>query len=257
MAPQKEPDNDPVGVQRGNYARNPTGPLLLALGRLLSLPLQHFLISSHPLSILGIPRPPTSGTLTLPFLPAKWAAQPLFPFLIGILMPGALVAKQMIWMCYCNELITTPFAFFGSVADYFYEGITSLVFTGAAVNPLWHPSFVKTATAIHIAATLAELGCELHRRSFKSDPKNKGKLCTTGLWGLCRHPNFACNVIYGTAYGFAAGGPIYAMMTGGMYLSNFTLNAIPPKEEYLAKKYGEGWEKYKKEVRWKMFPGIY
>jgi protein-S-isoprenylcysteine O-methyltransferase Ste14 len=46
-------------------------------------------------------------------------------------------------------------------------------------------------------------------------------------------------------------------MTGGMYLSNFTMNAIGPKEQYLADKYGVEWEKYMRRTRWKMFPGIY
>jgi protein-S-isoprenylcysteine O-methyltransferase Ste14 len=247
---------DPIGVQRGNYKRSLAGPLFLAVGRITSIPLQQFILAKHPLSLLGVPRPPTDGTITLPFLPPQWTTQPLFPFLIT-LMPAVLVTKQILWMSYCNELITLPYAFFAVLSTYIYEGVTTLVFTSAAVNPLWSPTFVKIATAIHVTAAVAELGCELHRRSFKADPKNRGKLCTTGLWGLCRHPNYAANVIYGTAYGFAAGGPVYAAMTGGMYISNFTLNAIPPKEEYLAKKYGVGWEKYKKDVRWKLFPGIY
>jgi len=249
-------DANAMGVQRGNYNRALAGPLLLATGRILSIPIQQFILSKHPLSHFGIPRPPTDGTMTLPFVAPQWAVQPLLPSLM-VLMPAVLAAKNVLWIGYCSEHITVEFAFFGWIADCLYESISTLVFTGAAVNPLWKPSFVKVAAAIYISATLAELGCEMHRLAFKADPKNRGKLCTTGLWGVCRHPNFALNVVYGTAYGFAAGGPVYAAMTGGMYLSNFTLNAIAPKEEYLAKKYGVEWEKYKKETKWKMFPGIY
>ena len=252
-APKEEPA---MGVQRGNYNRHLAGPLILATSRILSIPLQHFIIAKHPLSVLGIPRPPTDGTITLPFVSPQWATQPLFPSLM-VLMTAVLASKQISWIGYCNEYITVPFGLFGGIADAIYEAITSLVYTGAAVNPLWSPAFVKPATAIHITAVVAELGCEMHRLAFKADPKNRGKLCTTGLWGWCRHPNFALNVVYGFAFGFAAGGPIYAMMTGGMYLSNFVFNAIPPKEQYMAEKYGVGWEKYKKETKWKLFPGIY
>ena len=87
--------------------------------------------------------------------------------------------------------------------------------------------------------------------------RNRGKLCTTGLWGVVRHPNFACNVVYGAAYGVAAGGWPFVVFPLGMYLGNFVTNAIPPKEEYLRGKYGRRWERYVEEVRWKLCPGVY
>ncbi|KAF1847906.1 uncharacterized protein K460DRAFT_278617 [Cucurbitaria berberidis CBS 394.84] len=250
-------DNDSLGVQRGNYNWTLPGPLLLFLGRLACIPLQYSIIAYHPLSILGFSRPPTGGSIVLPCLPAQWATQPLSP-VVFLAMTTALVAKQGIWVLGIgNEYMSIPFATFGVLADFIYEGISALVFTGAAVNPFWRPSFLYVGAAIQMTAVLLELAAELHRKSFKSKAENKGKLYTDKHWGHCRHPNFALNVVYGAAFGFAAGGPIYAMLTGGMYLSNFTLNAIKPKEDYLAKKYGEQWEQYKKDVRWKLFPGIY
>lgn len=44
---------------------------------------------------------------------------------------------------------------------------------------------------------------------------------------------------------------------GAFYWSNLTWNATPAKEKYLAERYPEEWEQYKKEVPWKMFPGIF
>jgi hypothetical protein len=66
---------------------------------------------------------------------------------------------------------------------------------------------------------------------FKADPKNKAKLYKTGLWGWSRHPNFAANIVFGFSYGLAAGGLLYALMTGGMYASNMVLNAIPRRND--------------------------
>lgn len=249
--------DDSLGIQRGNYKWTLAGPLVLSLGRIACIPLQYLIIASHPLQILGWPRPPSDGYVELPLLPAQLATQPLLST-IFLGMTGMLVVKQNIWLFHTgNEFMGVSFALFGVIADFIYEGITALIFSGAAVNPLWRPSFLYAGAAVHFTAATLELIAEEHRHSFKTNPKNKGRLCTTGLWGVCRHPNFALNVIYGAAYGFAAGGPIAAMLSGGMYLSNFTMNAIKPKEDYMAKKYGQEWEQYKKDVRWKMFPGIY
>ena len=95
---------------------------------------------------------------------------------------------------------------------------------------------------------------ELHRAAFKSKPENDGKLCTTGLWAITRHINYTANVLYGFGVGLATGGIPYALATSGMYLTNFTTNAIPGIESYCEKKYGEQWAKYEKKVPWKLIP---
>ena len=153
--------------------------------------------------------------------------------------------------------MTLRFALFGVLADFVYEGVCALAFSGAPRNPLWRPAFVHVGAAVHALAAAVELGAELQRKRFKDEPRNRGRLCTTGLWGVVRHPNFAMNVVYGAAYGFAAAGPLFAVLPVAMYLGNFITNAIPPKEVYMKEKYGEQWEKYRRVVRWKLCPGVY
>ena len=46
-------------------------------------------------------------------------------------------------------------------------------------------------------------------------------------------------------------------MTAGMYLANFTTNAMPSIEEYCRKRYGAEWERYEREVPYQLIPGIY
>ncbi|KAL1610436.1 hypothetical protein SLS60_002104 [Paraconiothyrium brasiliense] len=251
---EKRPGKTPaLGIQRGNYNRSLAGPLLLGLGRMISIPLQHCIITAHPFSHFGIPRPPTNGVLVLPIVGAQPQLSTIF---LG--MTATLILKQNAWMwgC-CNELITVPFAFFGIIVPAIYESLSALVFTIAASNPLWRPEFLYAGAAVHFLAAVTELVSELGRANFKSKKVNKGKLYRGGFFGVVRHPNYAANVVYGAAYGFAAGGPLYALFTGAFYWSNLTGNATPAKEEYLAERYPEEWEGYKKEVKWKMFPGIF
>lgn len=44
--------------------------------------------------------------------------------------------------------------------------------------------------SIWICGFLCEAIADIQLRRFKSDPNNKGKLLTTGLWSLTRHPNY-------------------------------------------------------------------
>ncbi len=141
--------------------------------------------------------------------------------------------------------------------DLIYELITSLVFTTAASNPMFSPTLLRVGFGVYVSAVIAELTSELQRDSFKRGPRNKGKLCDRGLWGWVRHPNYTANIVFGFAYGLAAGGWGYALCTGGMYASNLSMNAGPEHEEYMAKKYCGKWEMYVRKVPFRLFPGIF
>ena len=153
--------------------------------------------------------------------------------------------------------MTWPFAFGGAAVDLVYEAITSLVFSAAGINPMFSPLLLNVGFGIYVSAVLTELICELQRDSFRRNPKNKGKICDKGLWGWVRHPNYTANIVFGFAYGLAAGGIGYALCTGGMYASNLSMNAGPGLEVYMKRKYGKEWERYKKKVPYSLFPGIF
>ena len=242
-----------MGVQRGDYSWTIREPLFFCLGRLASIPLQHAIIAYNTFGVSQLPR---SHPLNPSFAPSRLPVpEPLALFLA---MTGVLVFKQSIWMFHlCNERITLQFACFGVLADFLYEGICAFVFSLAAKNLIWRPELLYTGAAVYFLAAQVELAAELQRKAFKDEPKNEGKLCTTGVWGLVRHANFSMNVVYGAAYGFPTGGPLFALFPIALYVGNFATNAIPAKEEYLAGKYGEQWEKYRGVVRWKLFPGVY
>ncbi|MBI3168832.1 MAG: DUF1295 domain-containing protein [Chloroflexi bacterium] len=47
-----------------------------------------------------------------------------------------------------------------------------------------------TAAALWLVGFIFEAGGDWQLVHFKKDPANKGKLLTTGLWSLTRHPNY-------------------------------------------------------------------
>lgn len=244
---------DPLSMQRGDYGTNLAPTLLFIAGRAITGPIQYYLITKHPLSVFGVPPPPTGS----PPIHLFGRIFPRLPFLTA-LMPGVLSLKHIFWLSFLiRERVTMPFAFFGVLADIIYESITSLVFTTASVNPMFSQTFVKIGSSMYFAGVFLELTAELQRAAFKAKKENEGKLCTTGLWGITRHINFTANVLFAAGYGLATGGPLYAIPTAGMYVCNFVFNAIPSLEDYCRGKYGKEWERYERDVRWQLIPGIY
>ena len=173
-------------------------------------------------------------------------------------MPGLHSLKHITWaLTMSNERMPMMFAVFAILADGIYESLSTTIFTAASANPFWSETYFYTGMTIFYSAIVLEWAAELQRIAFKHDPKNKGKLCTTGFWGITRHINYTANVLYGFGYGLALGGPLYTPLTAGMYLANFITNAIPSIEDYCEQKYGEEWKGYEREVPWKLIPGIY
>ena len=53
------------------------------------------------------------------------------------------------------------------------------------------------------------------------------------------------------------GGPIWGVFVAMFFTHDFANRAIPVLDQYTSKKYGKSWEKYKEQVPWKLWPGIY
>lgn len=61
------------------------------------------------------------------------------------------------------------------------------VFIGGPREVLWSD---LVGISLWLVGFVFEAGADWQLRKFKSDPKNKGKLLTTGFWSLSRHPNY-------------------------------------------------------------------
>lgn len=58
-------------------------------------------------------------------------------------------------------------------------------------------------------------------------------------------------------FALAAGGPIWGALVTLFFASDFANRAIPVLDQYCSKRYGTMWQDYKREVKWKLLPGIY
>lgn len=68
--------------------------------------------------------------------------------------------------------------------DGIFEALESFAFTFAGVNPFFSGRMVAVGMLLHVPAVLLELVSEIQRKRFKDDPRNAGKVCMTGAWGL-------------------------------------------------------------------------
>jgi len=70
-------------------------------------------------------------------------------------------------------------------------GILSLPFLLAFHDPVkGSPELENAGAALWMVAFLGELTADAQLSIFKRDPKNKGRVCNTGLWRYSRHPNY-------------------------------------------------------------------
>ena len=85
--------------------------------------------------------------------------------------------------------------------------------------------------------------------------KSKGKLITTGIYNIIRHPLYISNglLAFGMAFLLKS---LYALLFAIPY-SLLYLPIIYFEEKDLLKKYGEVYEEYKRKVPWKMIPEIF
>ncbi len=57
------------------------------------------------------------------------------------------------------------------------------------------------AAAVWLMGFIFEAGGDYQLMRFKKDPNNKGKLLTTGFWGLTRHPNYFGDAVVWWGFG--------------------------------------------------------
>ncbi|UNI13862.1 Delta(14)-sterol reductase [Purpureocillium takamizusanense] len=119
--------------------------------------------------------------------------------------------------------------------------------------------------------------------------KTGSKLLTTGWWGVARHINYLGDWIQSWPYSLPTGLAGYQILTAGtgaegayvmrdgrevtpgsakgwgmlftyfyiVYFAVLLIHRDRRDDEKCHRKYGADWEKYKKEVRWRIVPGIY
>jgi steroid 5-alpha reductase family enzyme len=104
------------------------------------------------------------------------------------------------------------------------------------------------AIAVYAVGTVFHFGGDYQKHRFKRRPDSKGKLLTTGFWGLSRHPNYFGDFLVYASFAILAGSP-WGLTAPLANLAQYLGNAIPKSERMAARRYGEAWEAYRRRVR--------
>ncbi len=127
----------------------------------------------------------------------------------------------------------------------------------AAWNPVPELRFQDIVAAIVFAVAIGgEALADAQLRAFARDPKNKGKVCDTGLWAWSRHPNYFFEWLGWWAY------PLFAITSFSVYpwgwLALFgpafmywllvRVSGIPPLEQHMLESRGDRFRAYQGRV---------
>jgi protein-S-isoprenylcysteine O-methyltransferase Ste14 len=89
---------------------------------------------------------------------------------------------------------------------------------------------------------------ELQRMKWKRISANHGKLFTTKLFALSRHPNYFGDVLWVLGYALVTGNP-WALIIAMFLFFFFIGYNIPLQEKHMKEKYGNAYEDYQTQVK--------
>lgn len=252
-------------IARGDYTPTVAGKAVFFLVRGLEPALQYSILA-HGLGTSLLHR------IGLHTLPQGVPARTGIAFIDGLeLSPYRLVlygmavgaaVKQNIWV---TVLSGEPMPAGGALAigafNAVFNSMSSYAFllsaTSASKESVFPQPALITGSALYVVGLLTELVAEIQRKRFKSDPKNKGKAYTGGLWQLARHINYGGYTLWRTGYAMAGGGYTLGALVGAFFAWDFGTRAIPILNEYCEKRYGEDWQQFKKDTPYRLIPFVY
>jgi steroid 5-alpha reductase family enzyme len=102
-----------------------------------------------------------------------------------------------------------------------------------------------------IAGSLFQSIADQQMYNFKASPKNKGKILDSGLWALCRHPNyFGDTIFWWGAYVCNVSVGVFWTIISPLILtiSIIFITGIPLLESFMVQDYGELYKDYQHRV---------
>lgn len=154
-------------------------------------------------------------------------------------------ARQIYWLtALSNEEFTPQFVIMVSIYNSFWNSCNDLLFTTTAFSaslssgqsfPQW-PLIIGALS--YVIGGCLETISEIQRKKFKSDPKNKGKAYTGGLWKYARHINYTGYALWRAGYSCAGGGYVWGSFMLAWSLADFTFRSIPALDKYCSERVG-------------------
>lgn len=251
-------------IARGDYTPTPTGKAVFFALRAAE-PLLQYSILAHGVGAGLLHR---VGLQTLPGgVPTQTGTaldglglSPYHMVILGMAVGAAV--KQNIWVtALSGEPMNVKDATLIGVFNGVWNSVNSYAFIVRAASLSLGPPAPRATlivgSALYVVGILTELISEVQRKQFKKDPKNKGKPYTGGLWKYARHINYGGYTLWRTGYAIAGGGWIIGALCGAFFFTDFATRAVPVLGEYCEKRYGEDWDKFKKQTKYRLIPGIY
>ena len=127
-------------------------------------------------------------------------------------MATASAIKQILWKLFIAEEAMGAAQSAGVGAfNTLFNSINSLLFIASATSPAygrgegpnwsgWPGLPLLIGGGLFGIGMLWETVAEVQRSISKRNPENKGKLYTSGLWAVSRHPNYAGYTLWRTGY---------------------------------------------------------
>lgn len=266
-------------IARGRKNPTPLGTATFIGLRLLDIPWQYHLLrngaAERILSSLRLPVFSGNGqtaAATVTTAAVGWLA-PLdlpLPRIILLAMATGSTLKQIFWLTYLSQEEFPPGA---AAAVSFYNtlinSVNSLLFVCAATTSWlsYGPRVVVLGTELPLSVVLGSIAyvagmtietvSEYQRLKFKEDPKNQGKVCKVGLWSLARHVNYLGYALWRGGYCMVGSGWIGGLAMGLFQGWDLGTRAVGNLDEYCSKKYGEQWAQFKRDVPYRIVPGIW
>lgn len=100
------------------------------------------------------------------------------------------------------------------------------------------------ALLVYIVGTIFHFLGDYQKRVFKQNPENHGRLLTTGVWSLSRHPNYFGDFLIYTSFALFVYEHPLAWVSPVLNLLQYLFDAIPKNEQWAADKYGRQWQTY-------------
>lgn len=230
-------------VDRNDYSNSKGNLVFLLMRAIWGVAISQLYFNGHPLlnkftSLLGIKHTPDVARLT-----ALGAAAAFTAF------------RQVFWTLYLRSYdFRMPAALMiGIGVPQFFNVVTllSVAFNKAAFGG-WQD---KVGLGLFVFGGLLETFSEIQRKHFKSQPANKGKLYTGGLFSLARHINYTGEIFWYTGLLLLATGNPWVAAAVFVGQTNF-FNRVGVSEiaVHMETKYSKLWEEYKRKTPYALIP---
>ncbi|KAI1482019.1 DUF1295-domain-containing protein [Daldinia eschscholtzii] len=267
-------------IHRGDRSPTPWGTLTFVGLRLADIPLQHALLS--PAAGLGTSLLSRVGISTVTPAAVLSTGVPLIDSLgtptnaLLLLFACGSAAKQIYWQ---TVLSYESFPASAALAVALYNTLvnsgntllsqaarTSSLFSPPQItlslpfltsSPISLPLSTVVGTAMFLFGISLETLSEAQRKAFKDRPENKGKVCKVGVWRWARHINYFGYSLWRGGYTMVATGWIGGLAFAAGQMWDLSHRAAAVLDEYCTDKYKEQWAQFKREVPYKIFPGVY